>query len=150
MTFVKALFLLGLVGGLLAGSLAQAQGEPTDRPFPVVPTGAPAEPTDRPFPGSATAAAEPTERAFPATTTAADAIVAATSVTLEPQAADIQATAGAALAQVAQLQIERAELLQQLDAAQTDNNATLFALVIIIIGVILALAVFFGLRRFEE
>ncbi len=101
MTFVKALFLLGLVGGLLVGTLAQAQNEPTDRPFPVAPTSAPAEPTDRPFPGAATAGAEPTERAFPATATAAGALAADTAVTLEAQAADIEATASAALAQVA-------------------------------------------------
>ena len=38
-------------------------------------------------------------------------------------------------------------LQDQLAAAQTDKGATLYAIVIVVIGALLAFAVFFGLRR---
>lgn len=122
---------------LLLPAVVQAQ-EPTDRPFP----GAQVTATDRPFPGAAATAISPTAEA---TTQPEEA-----SATPELASADIQATASAALAQVAQLESERDALQVELEAAQSDNAATTFAIVIIVVGVLLAFAVFFGLRRSGE
>ena len=45
------------------------------------------------------------------------------------------------------LQTENKSLQDQLAAAETDKGATLYAIVIVVIGALLAFAVFFGLRR---
>lgn len=168
MKTVRSLSLHLLIGVLLLPLMVLAQ-EPTDRPFPaaatatVEPTDRPfpaaqATPTDRPFPAAAaTATVEPTDRPFPAAATAAaeptgrsDAQVTDEEATPELLLADIQATANAAQAQITQLEAERDRLLSDLEASRTDNGATTFALVVIVVGVLLALAVFFGLRRSGE
>lgn len=124
--------------------------EATDRPFPT----AAATATDRPFPGVSASA---TDRPFPVASTPATQSVAnpaVTSPTVEPSPelllVDIQATANAAQAQIVLLEAEREGLRAELAASQSDNGATTFAIVIIVLGVLLATAVFFGLRRSGE
>lgn len=149
MKFTKALSLALFISLFLFPVLALAQ-EPTDRPFPAVQATA----TDRPFPA---AQATATDRPFPAAATSAvEATEEATAVLVEAETtpelllADIQATASAAQAQIVQLESERDGLKTELEASQADNGATTFALVIIVVGVLLAFAVFFGLRRSGE
>lgn len=149
MKLTKALYLTLFISLLLFPVLALAQ-EATDRPFPAVQATA----TDRPFPAVQATA---TDRPFPAvatpavdTTEEAAAVLVEAETTPEFLLADVQATASAAQAQIAQLESERDVLQTELEASQADNGATTFALVIIIVGVLLAFAVFFGLRRSGE
>lgn len=165
---VTVAFLLAL--SLFAPALPNTaqDTEPTDRPFPGVPATtatAPAEPTDRPFPGQAAATtappAEPTNRPFPGQSAATaeppqqpvtteegqTELPAGEDRTATPSFEDVLATAAAAEQQIAELQAEISRLNTELAAAQSDNGATLFALVIIVVGVLIALGVFFGLRR---
>lgn len=146
---VLMLLSMGLIGSFSTRLLAQET--PTDRPFPAIatrtPTSAPptsSQPTDRPFPGAA-------NRSATATATVAAAVTAAAEATEEATAnlttGDALATAAAAQATTAQLSSENKSLQDQLDAAQTDKGATLYAIVIVVIGALLAFAVFFGLRR---
>lgn len=153
MKIVKLLCLCLLMGVILLPPIVLAQ-EPTDRPFPAAVVTATVEPTDRPFPA---AQATATDRPFPAAATStveatesSDGEAANEETTPELLLADVQATANAAQAQITQLEAERDSLLADLDASQADNGATTFALVIIVAGVLLALAVFFGLRRSGE
>jgi hypothetical protein len=62
----------------------------------------------------------------------------------------VLATADASQVELARLKAEIESLRSDLAAAQVDNGATTFALVIIVVGMLLALAVFFGLRRSGE
>lgn len=133
--------LLSLIGW--TQSVFAQDAEPTDRPFPGAVTSPDAAPTDRPFPGAAATNTEAFNNEPTATVTDAE-------TTPELLIADIQATADAAQAQIVQLETERDSLLTELEASQTDNGATTFALVIIVIGVLMALGVFFGLRRGGE
>lgn len=149
MKIVKVLYVL--MGVLLLPLVVLAQ-EPTDRPFPAAVVTATVEPTDRPFPA---AQATATDRAFPAAatviaTTSSDEQATVEEKTPELLLVDVQATANAAQAQITRLEAERDSLLSDLEASRTDNGATTFALVIIVVGVLLALAVFFGLRRSGE
>lgn len=125
-----------------------AQGaEPTDRPFPG--QSQPAEqPTDRPFPGQSTTAAtaEPTN----VPDAASESAEAETTPEEEVDALTLDeavATIAAVEQQVTALQAEVTRLTADLEASESDNGATTFALVIIGVGLILAFAVFFGLRR---
>jgi len=153
MKIVKSLSLCLLMGVLLLPLIVLAQ-EPTDRPFPAAAATATVEPTDRPFPA---AQANATDRPFPAAATATGEVTESSDeqevdveITPELLLADVQATANAAQAQITQLEAERDSLLSDLESSRTDNGATTFALVIIVVGVLLALAVFFGLRRSGE
>lgn len=157
----NTVFLIAIVALLLFAIPALAQdSQPTDRPFPVRATATPeaqTTPTDRPFPGQAQSAATATDRPFPGQVQSAPATATTAPVTPEsteeldatPELSvdDALATASAAQAEVGRLQERVTSLSTELEAAQSDNGATLFALVIIGIGVLLALAVFFGLRR---
>jgi hypothetical protein len=134
--------------------MAQGDAEPTDRPFPAVAATATVEPTDRPFPA---AQATATDRPFPIAATAAveptaspDVSTADEEATPELLMADVLATADASQVELARLKAEIESLRSDLAAAQVDNGATTFALVIIVVGMLLALAVFFGLRRSGE
>lgn len=149
MKIVKSLWLWLFMAIFVLPFVAAAQ-EPTDRPFPAVPATA----TERAFP---VAPATATKRAFPTAATTDPEATANTAInasdaeaTPELLLADVQATANAAEARVAQLESERESLRTELEASQADNGATTFALAIIVIGVVLALAVFFGLRRGGE
>lgn len=143
MKTVKSSSLFLLMSVLLFPLIVLAQ-EPTDRPFPA----AQATSTDRPFPVAKATATE-SSSAVPTSesTENPDANGVNTEITPQLLLADVQATANAAQAQITQLEAERVSLLADLEASQTDNGATIFALVIIVIGMLLALAVFFGLRR---
>lgn len=154
MKIVKALCLCLLMGVLLLLPLVLLAQEPTDRPFPTAAVTATVEPTDRPFP---IAQATATDRPFPAAATSTVEVTESSNgqavdeeATPELGLADVQATANAAQAQITQLEAERDSLLSDLEASRTDNGATTFALVIIVVGVLLSLAVFFGLRRSGE
>ena len=145
----------GLTGGFLTKTLAQ--DTPTERPFPVAATRTPAplspspsqqQPTERPFPGvRATAKSSvPTVEATVETTVESTAETTAES-TVALTTGDALATAAAAQSAADQLRTENKSLQDQLASAQTDKGATLYAIVIVVIGVLLAFAVFFGLRR---
>ena len=101
------------------------------------------DPTDVPFPTSA-ATATP---AVPVKATAE----ATTEVTAESTAAltidDALATSAAAISEADRLRAENKTLQETAASAQSDKGATLYALVIVVIGLLLAFAVFFGLRR---
>lgn len=158
----NTVFMIAIVALLLFAVPALAQdNQPTDRPFPVRATATPeaqSTPTERPFPGQAQSApATATDRPFPGQAQSAPATATTapvtpksteeTDATPELSVDDALATASAAQAEVGRLQERVTSLSTELEAAQSDNGATLFALVIIGIGVLLALAVFFGLRR---
>ena len=53
-------------------------------------------------------------------------------------------------AQADQLLAQNKTLQDQLASAQADKGATLYAVVIVVVGVLLAFAIFFGLRRSKE
>ena len=141
---VLMLLSISLIGSFSTQLLAQET--PTDRPFPVIATRTPAptsvQPTDRPFPAAASRAATATVAA-----TATETAESTEEGTAELTTGDALATALAAQATAAQLSTENKSLQDQLDAAQADKGATLFAIVIVVIGALLAFAVFFGLRR---
>ncbi|NWG16231.1 MAG: hypothetical protein HXY41_06305 [Chloroflexi bacterium] len=148
---IKKVKLLCFLMGVLLLPLVVLAQEPTDRPFPAAAVTATVEPTDRPFPA---AQATATDRPFPAAATATVEATERSDVTVEATSelllADVQATADAAQARITQLEAERDRLLSELEASRTDNGAATFALVVIVVGVLLALAVFFGLRRSGE
>ena len=139
---VLMLLSMSLIGSFSTQLLAQETA--TDRPFPVIATRTPAptsiQPTDRPFPAAAS-------RAATVAATATETAESTEEGTAELTTGDALATASAAQATVAQLSTENKSLKDQLDAAQTDKGATLYAIVIVVIGTLLAFAVFFGLRR---
>ncbi len=127
--------------------------EATSRPFPG--TGsttataeatdqAPVRPTDRPFPVAATQAVSATNAPASVTTEATAEGTAA--LTLD----NAVATSAAAQAEADKLRNENKSLQDQLASAQADKGATLYAIVIVVVGVLLALGVFFGLRRSKE
>jgi hypothetical protein len=95
--------------------------------------------TDRPFP-EATAAVQSSEATAEAT------VEATAPLTID----NAIATAAAAQSEADQLRAENKTLQDQLASAQVDNGATLYAVVIVVIGILLALAVFFGLRRSDR
>jgi hypothetical protein len=106
--------------------------------------------TDVPFPtaiATATSAITPTFTPQPTALSSE----ATAEVTAETTAAltldDAVATAAAAQATADSLSAENKTLQESLASAQTDKGATVFAVVIIVIGLLLAFAVFFGLRR---
>ena len=149
---VVILLAVGMTGSFLSKSLAQDIA--TERPFPVAATHTPAplspspsqqqqQPTERPFPGVRTTALTSTSAAVTVETT--------TEATAEATAAlttgDALATAAAAQSAADQLRSENKSLQDQLASAQTDKGATLYAIVIVVIGALLAFGVFFGLRR---
>ena len=124
---------VGFSGSFLTKSFAQ--DTPTDRPFPSAATSAPTveAPTQRAFPGVVRATAVPATVA--PTTAAATATAESTSdATAELTTGDALATASAAQATADQLQTQNKSLQDQLDAAQTDKGATLYAIVIVVIG----------------
>ncbi len=146
----------GMTGISLTKALAQET--PTVRPFPARPTSqvtaatvepmaADQQPTARPFPARATS--QPTTTSVEAT--AVTTLESTAGVTAESTAAltagDALATASAAQAQADQLRADNKALQDQLASAQTDKGATLYAIVIVVIGALLAFGVFFGLRR---
>ncbi len=145
-----------LIGLGLTGSFSSrtfAQDTPTDRPFPAAATNAATAeaPTQRPFPGIVRATAVPMAAAaatsVPATTAVAETGKSTAEATAELTTGDALATASAAQATADSLQTENKSLQDQLAAAETDKGATLYAIVIVVIGLLLAFAVFFGLRR---
>ncbi len=101
------------------------------------------EPTDVPFPTSVTTAT--------ANATAKTTLEATVEVTAESTAAltidNALATSAAAISESDRLRTENKALQETAAAAQSDKGATLYALVIVVIGLLLAFAVFFGLRR---
>jgi len=60
---------------------------------------------------------------------------------------DALATSAAAISESDRLRTENKALQETAASAQSDKGATLYALVIVVIGLMLAFAVFFGLRR---
>ena len=143
---VVLLLFLGLTSSFVTRSLAQ--DTPTERPFPVAATHTPAPSS----PSSSQPQGQPTERPFPgvrATVKSAAATVETTAeATVEATAeATTALTTGDALATAEQLRAENKTLQDQLASAQTDKGATLYAIVIVVIGALLAFGVFFGLRR---
>jgi hypothetical protein len=97
------------------------------------------EPTDVPFPTSAV------------TATPSVPVEATLEVTAEVTAAltidDALATSAAAISESDHLRTENKALQEAAASAQSDKGATLYALIIVVIGLMLAFAVFFGLRR---
>ncbi len=118
--------------------------EPTERPFPGQSQSV--EPTNRPFPDQNTPSANVDSTNSPIATTedTAPALVGDDFVLTVDNAL---ATAAAAEQTVTVLQADVERLTTELEASQADNGATTFAVVIIVVGILLALAVFFGLRR---
>lgn len=118
------------------------------------------QPTDRPFPGQSQSV-DPTDRPFPGQNTPSFSVDSTNSPVVTPENAtpipvvddlnlsvdNALATAAAAEQTVTNLQADVERLTADLEASQADNGATTFALVIIVVGMLLALAVFFGLRR---
>jgi len=153
----KLLAIVILLGIGLSGSFSTkllAQETPTNRPFPVSATHPPASAS----PSSEQTAEQPTERPFPsvrattqsATATSETTAEATSESTAELTMGDALATASAAQSEADQLRTQNQSLQDQLASAQTDKGATLYAIVIVVIGVLLAFAVFFGLRRGSE
>ncbi len=155
MNIRKLLTVVIVIGVGLTGSFSTrsfAQDTPTDRPFPAAATkAATAEaPTQRPFPGVVRATAVPAIAAttsVPPTAAVAETAESTSEATVELTTGDALATASAAQATADSLQTENKSLQDQLAAAETDKGATLYAIVIVVIGALLAFAVFFGLRR---
>lgn len=138
-----------------------AQDEPTDRPFPTaapkttVPkiatsasgaadTAGPAEttPTTRPFPSAVPKTIAP-ESATSAGSAATATVVATASAV--PQTPTL--SSDSALATITAMQAETKDLQDKLASAQGDKGATLYAIVVVVIGVVLSSGVFFGLKR---
>ena len=145
---IVILLSLGLSGSFLTTSFAQET--PTDRPFPVAATRVPASPaqaTERPFPGVARATTQTQPTAAAVAATSETTAEATSETTAELTTGDALATAAAAQATADQLLTENKSLQDQLASAQTDKGATLYAIVIVVIGALLAFGVFFGLRR---
>jgi hypothetical protein len=105
------------------------------------------DPTDRPFPtpvASPTVVAPPTERPFPTIAVTEASITAET--TQEITLPDAIATANSAQSQVIELQSQVDTLNKELEASKSDTGATTYAIVIVVLGIIMGLAVLFGLR----
>jgi cobalamin biosynthesis Mg chelatase CobN len=138
---VIALCVLGAGSLFLLPTLPRtlAQDEPTDRPFP----------TSVPQTESATVAVSPSTvsatntPAAGSTQSATQSATQASTLTID----NIKSTSVAAQAQVEQLRAQNKALQDTVNSAQNDKGATLYALVIVVIGLMLAFAVFFGLRR---
>lgn len=84
--------------------------------------------------------------------TATKDLTAVATVTSSPTATDVSDNSPAlrpsdAMATITSQQEQIKALQDQLAATQGDHGATLYAVVIIVIGLLLAFAVFFGLRR---
>ncbi|MEO8392187.1 MAG: hypothetical protein ABI700_04265 [Chloroflexota bacterium] len=143
---VVILAYVGLASHFLTKSLAQ--DTPTQRPFPARATATPDTATVETT--ADVVQGQPTERSFPvrATANSPTATVETTAeATVVLTTGDALATASAAQVTAAQLVTENKSLQDQLAAAQTDKGATLYAIVIVVIGALLAFGVFFGLRR---
>ena len=106
-------------------------GEPTVRPFPTaIPKTVTLESTTGPSSGATVASGS------------SGATAVATAATATPTL-----TIDNAMSTIAAIQSENKDLQDKLASAQTDKGATLYAIVIVVIGLVLAFAVFFGLSR---
>jgi len=101
------------------------------------------EPTDVPFPTSAVTATP--AATLEATQEATGEVSAESTAALTID--DALATSAAAISEADRLRTENKALQETAASAQSDKGATLYALVIVVIGLLLAFAVFFGLRR---
>ncbi len=153
--------LLVLCAGLAArypsATTALAQDEPTDRPFPTAAaqTAIPQVATSSSGAADTAGSAEvtPTVRPFPSavpTTAAPESATGSASVATASTAAAQQTptlTNGDAMATITAMQSENKDLQDKLASAQGDKGATLYALVVVVIGLAFAFAVFFGLKQ---
>ncbi len=97
----------------------------------------------QPFQNALTLMAAPTATEGPTLSVTATTEVPTTEVTASPPAL----SASDAMATITNQQAQIKALQDQLEAGQGDKGATLYAVVIIALGIILAFAVFFGLKR---
>jgi hypothetical protein len=102
-----------------------------------------AQATAEPFQNALTLIAAPTATEGPTLSVTATNEVPATEVTASSSAL----SASDAMATITNQQAQIKALQDQLASKQGDNGATLYAVVIIALGIILAFAVFFGLKR---
>lgn len=96
-----------------------------------------------PFQNALTLMAAPTVTAGPTLSVTATTGVPTTELTANPPAPGVSD----AMATITSQQTQIKALQDQLASKQGDNGATLYAVVIIVLGVLLAFAVFFGLKR---
>ena len=97
----------------------------------------------KPFQNALTRMAAPTATEGPTLAVTATSKVPTTEVTTTPPVL----SASDALGTITSQQVQIKALQDQLVSKQGDNGATLYAVVIIAFGIILAFAVFFGLKR---
>ncbi len=149
---VLVIFCAGLAIHYPAAMTALAQDEPTDRPFPtaVTTTTVPDVATS----ASGSVDATPTERPFPSavpTTPAPASATGAAPAATAPAAVAVQQTPtltnDSAVATITAMQAENKNLQDELASAQGDKGATVYALVVVVIGLAFAFAVFFGLKQ---
>ena len=133
---------VGLIGGLFNITRILAQGE-TATAATLNATSSTVQPSASPFANVLTQLAAPTATNGPAVS----ATAAKATVTPIPSATGSLLSAADAMATITAQQTQIKSLQDQLSAGQGDKGATLYALVIIVIGLLLAFAVFFGLRR---
>ena len=125
------LLMIVVVGIFFSGMVLAQDEDPTDRPFPTPVV-------------SPTISAPPTERLIP-TLAVTEASINAES-TQEITLPDAIATANSAQSQVIELQSQVDTLTKELEASKSDTGATTYAVVIVVVGIIMGLAVLFGLR----
>lgn len=118
-----------------------AQGEPSAQPSQTV---LPTRPTNTPFANVLTQIANPKSSSSPTASTTPP-VDSSTETRAAPAVATLDAESAAAT--ITALQSENQDLRDKLASTSTDEGATLYALVIVVIGLLLAFAVFFGLKR---
>lgn len=129
---------VGLLANTPSAKVTFAQDEPTDPPFPTAITTAAAESTIAP-PLESTAGAS----SLSSTAAATPAASASEATAQATQALSVEE----AVSTITALQAQNKDLQDKLSSAELDKGATLYAVVIVVIGLLLAFAVFFGLRR---
>ncbi len=141
-----------------------AQDEPTDRPFPTaaakttIPpaatsassaadTAGSAEvtPTVRPFPSAVPKTATPESATSSVSAATAAAAIGAVTAVAARQMPTL--SSDSAMATITAMQAETKDLQDKLASAQGDKGATLYALVVVLVGLALSFGVFFGLRH---